>query len=149
MVSAAGQLTQGQFSKHRLWWNKCSCPAQRQLEVACVSSPKNLRREAKRRNLGWRVSTFTRRMSAWGTRPRSTWDWKAAVLLGGARARVENCRRWKGRDRAAWGKGQVWECLLKGTCWGEPSPHTSGIWIWELAVCIRKPCQTSSAISTP
>lgn len=69
----------------------------------------------------------------WGTQPRSTWNWKAEPKPGGARAKVESSRRWEGRGGAAGVKGQVWECLLKRTCRGEPSPHTSGI--WKLAVC--------------
>lgn len=70
----------------------------------------------------------------WGAQPRSTWNWKAEPRLQGARATVESSSRW-GRDGTAGVKGQVWGCLLKRTCWGEPSAHTSGI--WELAVCDR------------
>lgn len=101
--------------------------------AAEASNTKESCREAKCRKLGLRFSPFTRRMTMWGTQPRSTWNWKAEPKPGGARAKVESSRRWEGRGGAAGVKGQVWECLLKRTCRGEPSPHTSGI--WKLAVC--------------
>lgn len=125
---AKGQV---RFSKHRLLVSKCSCFfIQCQPEVAYASSTKMLCREAKCRNLCLRFSTFTRRMTTRGSQPRSTWNWKAEPRLGGARAKVESSRRWEGRDRAARVKGQVWECLLKRTCWGEPALTPRGFGNW-------------------